>query len=97
MEWLGCGSILHLGVEPRLVVVVVFNGERFGCDLKRPKGIDHDSEFFCFGFANASLVRAGVRAVRNARRVQRNVPSVNACSTHEITFDVIQDFVGIDV
>ncbi len=79
------------------MVIIVFNGKRFSGHLQGTERVDHYGEFFRFGFADASLVSPGVRSMRNACRMQRNVATINAGSAHKITFYVVQNLIRIDV
>src|SRR5438045_9694882 len=59
-------------VFPTERVVVVFQGGGGFGQAQGPEGIDHDRQFFGTCLSQAGLDRAGLGAVRQAGRVQRD-------------------------
>ena len=61
------------------------------------KGIYHHGQFFGFSGANAFFDGAGMRPVRDSRRMQRDHAPGYVLTAHEIAIYIIQYLIAVDI
>lgn len=83
--------------QPAFEVVRILDGSGESGHFQRAESIHHHGEFTGFFGADAFLHRAGVRAVRNAAGVQRDLAALHVIAAHEVAIYVIQHLVAVDV
>src|SRR6266576_4534934 len=91
---------IELGVltlQPRLVIIRVFNIERRLGDFQRSEAIRHDCELVGVLGANARLRASRMGTMRNSIRVVRDAAELDSLAAHELARRVVKHFVGVDV
>src|SRR5258705_10901577 len=86
-----------LPLQPRLVIVGIFDCECGLRDLERSETIHHHCQLVGVLGADARLRAARMRTVRNSIGVVRNAAELDSLAAHELTRRVIQHLVRIDV
>src|SRR5439155_4536930 len=82
-----------LALQPRLVVVRVFDLQRWLRDLQRTEAVHHHRQLVGVFAADARLGAPRMRTVRNAIRMVRDAPELDPLPTHEFARSVVEDFV----
>src|SRR5687768_4311875 len=86
-----------LSLQPRLVVVRIFDLERGLGDLERTEAVHHHGQLVGVLGADARFRAPRMRPVRYSIRVMRDAPELDALAAHELARRVVEHFVRIDV
>src|SRR5215218_5781175 len=86
-----------LRIEPRLVVLRVFNGEGRLGHLERAESVHHDRQLLGVFGPDARLGPTGVGAMGNAVGMMGDAPELDALPTHELARRVVEHFVRVHV
>ena len=74
----------------------VLEGEGFGGEPQREEGVHHDRELVGRPRPDRLLVGSRVRAVRDARGVERDRLRADAAPAREVAADVVDELVAVD-
>ena len=82
---------------PTVDIFGVFHGKRRLGQAKRAKRVDHDRELFGALLTDRAFVGSRMGTVRNAVRMHGEGRPIDSLARHELAFDVVEHFVGVDV